>query len=211
MWIPWSRSLSSPITTRGNCMPKKYEFKPDKPQVKALSKLYITATQRKHILKWFLYAMVLLVLSVVQDVILCRFRLFGATTELVPCAIFLICIMEGAEQSSLFALLSALAYLFSGTAAGTYAMVLITVLAIFISMFRQSYLQKGFAAAMLCTAVAILLYELAVFGIGLFLGHTYPGRIVGFCITAGLSFLAAPVLYPFVHLIASIGGDTWKE
>lgn len=190
---------------------KKYEFKPDKPQVNLLSKLYITAAQRKSILKWFLYAMVLLVLSVVQDVILCRFRLFGATSELVPCAIFLICLMEGTERGSLFALISSLAYLFSGTAAGTYAMVLITVLAIFVCMFRQGYLQKGFAAAMLCTAIAVFVYEMAVFGIGVFLGHTYLGRFVGFCVTAGLSLLAAPILYPLVQLIASIGGDTWKE
>lgn len=192
-------------------MPKKYEFKPDKPQVDILSKLYITPTQRKSILKWFLYAMVLLVLSLVQDVILCRFRLFGATSELVPCAIFLICIIEGTQRGSLFALISSLAYLFSGTAVGAYAMVLITVLAVFMSMFRQSYLQKGFAAAMLCTGVALFAYEMAIFGIGVFLSHTYPGRFVGFCITAGLSFLAAPILYPLVQFIASIGGDTWKE
>lgn len=211
MWTAWNRCSLSPTTTRGDGMRKKYEFRPDKPQVNLLSKLYITATQRKSILKWFLYAMLLLVLSLVQDVILCRFRLFGATTELVPCAIFLICIIEGTEKCSLFALISALAYLFSGTAVGSYAMVLITVLAIFTSMFRQGYLQKGFAAAMLCTALAMFLYELAVFGIGVFLGHTYPGRFAGFCITAGLSVLTAPVLYPLVQFIASIGGDTWKE
>jgi len=192
-------------------MAKKYEFRPDKPQINLLSKLYITQTQRKNILKWFLYAMILLVLSLVQDVILCRFRLFGATTELVPCAIILICIMEGTERGSLFALIASLAYLFSGTAPGTYAMVLITVLAVFACMFRQGYLRKGFSAAMLCTCVAIFAYEMALFGIGVFLGLTYPGRFVGFCITAGLSMLAAPVLYPLVQFIGSIGGDIWKE
>ena len=155
--------------------------------------------------------MVLLVLSLMQDVILCRARLFGATSELVPCAIFLICIVEGTQKGSVFALVSALAYLFSGTAVGAYAMVLITALAVFMSIFRQSYLQKGFAAAMLCTGLAVFAYEIALFAIGVFLGHTYPGRFGGFCITAGLSFLAAPILYPLVQFIASIGGDTWKE
>ena len=190
---------------------KKYEFRPDKPQVNLLSKLYITEIQRKNILKWFLYAMILLVLSLVQDVILCRFRILGATTELVPCAIILICVLEGTEKGSLFALIGALAYLFSGTAPGAYAMVLITVLAVFACMFRQGYLRKGFSAAMLCTCAAIFIYEMALFGIGLFLGLTHAGRFVGFCITAGLSMLAAPVLYPLVQLIGSIGGDIWKE
>ena len=192
-------------------MAKKYEFKPDKPQVNLLSKLYITAAQRKNLLKWFLYALVLLALGLVQDVILCRMRIFGATTELVPCIIFLICLEEGVQRSCIFALISSLLYLFSGTAVGAYAMVLITLLAIFICMFRQGYLQKGFAAAMLCSGTAIFIYEIVLFGIGLFLGHTHPGRFAGFCITAGLSSLAAPILYPLIRFIASIGGDIWKE
>ena len=192
-------------------MSKKYEFKPDKPQITLLNKLYITATQRKIILKWFLYAMVLLVLSVLQDVILCQFRLFGATTDLVPCAIILICVMEGAEGGSIFTLVSALLYLFSGTASGAYAMVLITALAIFASLFRQTYLRKGFSAAMLCTVLAFILYEAAIFGIGLFLGLTYPGRLIGFGVTTALSLVAAPVLYPILLRIGTIGGDVWKE
>ena len=192
-------------------MTNKHEFRPDKPQINILSKLYITASQRKSILKWFLYSMVLLALSVVQDVILCRFQLFGASTELVPCGIFLICILEGVQSGSLFALISSLVYLFSGTPVGAYAMVLITALAIFMCIFRQGYLQAGFAAAMLCTCVCLFVYELAIFGIGLFLGNTYPQRIVGFLTTAGLSALVAPLLYPLVKLIGSIGGNTWKE
>ena len=192
-------------------MAKKYEFKPDKPQVNLLSKLYITAQQRKIILKWFLYAVVLLMLSVLQDVILSRFRFYGATTELVPCAIFIICITEGSEQGSVFALISSLLYLFSGTATGAYAMVLITVLAIFACLFRQGYLQKGFSATMLCACVCIFIYEMAIFGIGLFLGLTYVGRFIGFCTTAVFSMLAAPILYPIVQRIGSIGGDIWKE
>jgi len=192
-------------------MAKKYEFKPDKPQSTWLSKLYLTKKQRSAILKWFLYALLLLVLSVVQDVILCRFRFFGATTELVPCAIFLICIMEGTERGSVFALIASLFYLFSGTAAGTYSMVFITALAVFLCIFRQAYLQKGFSAAMLCTTVGMFLYEGAIFAFGLFLGLTTPSRITGFCITAALSLVAAPILYPITLSIGSIGGETWKE
>lgn len=192
-------------------MAKKQEFKPDKPQSSWLSKLYLTALQRKALLKWTLYALLLLVLSVVQDVILCRFRLFGATTELVPCGIFLICVIVGTEQGSLFALISSLLYLFSGTAPGPYSMVFITALSIGICILRQGYLQKGFPAAMLCTALAMLLYELLNFAFGLFLGVTLPGRFGSFCITAGLSLIAAPILYPLILSIGSIGGDAWKE
>ena len=67
----------------------------------------------------------LLVLSVLQDVLLCRFHIFGATTELVPCGIFLICILEGTERSCIFALVASLFYLFSGSSAGIYSIVLV--------------------------------------------------------------------------------------
>ena len=192
-------------------MAKKYEFKPDKPRSSWLSKLYLTALQRKAILKWSLYGLSLLILSVLQDVILCRFRLFGATTELVPCAIFLICVLSGTEQGSIFALVSSALYLFSGTAPGPYSMVFITFLAIFMSIMRQAFLQKGFAAAMLCTAFATVVYVLLNFIIGVFLGLAPLSRIFGACVTAALTLICAPILYPVFLSIGSIGGEAWKE
>ena len=69
-------------------MAKKYEFQPDKPYSSRLNKLQLTKQQQKQVLKWCLYALLLIVLSVLQDVVLCRMRLFGGTTDLVPCGIF---------------------------------------------------------------------------------------------------------------------------
>ncbi len=192
-------------------MANKYEFKPDKPHSGFLSKLHLTQMQRRSLLKWFLYSLVLLVIALLQDVILSRVRLLGATTDLMPCAIILICILEGAERGSIFALIASLFYLFSGTAPGSYAMVLLTGAAIFLCIFRQAYLQQSFGSAMLCTGAALLLYELSVFAIGLFLELTTFARITGFLITSGLSLLAAPALYPLFLSIASIGGKTWKD
>lgn len=192
-------------------MAKKNDFKPDKPRGGLLSKLYLTQKQRRSLLKWSLYALALLVLSVLQDSILARVRIFGATTDLVPCGIFLICVLEGMERGSVFCLVASLAYLFSGTAPGPYSIVFITFLGVGVAFFRQSFLQKGFSAAMLCTVTAVMVYELAVFAIGLFLGLTTGGRFGVFCITGVLSALAAPVLYPVLKSIGTIGGDTWKE
>jgi hypothetical protein len=134
-----------------------------------------------------------------------------ATTDLIPCAIILICIIEGSQKGSLFALISSCLYVFSGSAAGAYCLILITFLAIFVCIFRQGYLQKGFAAAMLCTVFAVAVYEAAVFIIGYLLGLTILDRWIGFAVTGGLSILCAPILYPIILSIASIGGDTWKE
>ncbi len=192
-------------------MAKRNEFKPDKPRSGLLDKLILTKKQQRSVLRWGLYSLLLLFLSVLQDVLLCRVRLFGATTELVPCGIFLICLTEGLEKGSMFSLIAACLYLFSGTAAGNYSIVFITALSIGITLFRQSFLQKGFNATMLCTAVAMLVYELAIFLIGIFFGMTTLGRIGGHLLTGVMTLVAAPILYPIVTAISTIGGEAWKE
>lgn len=190
-------------------MARKYEFKPDKPRSSLLDKLFLTKKQRRSLLKWGLYALVLVVLSVLQDVLLSRVRLWGGTTELVPVGIFLICLLEGLEKGSVFCLVASLLYLFSGSAAGAYSVVFITTLAVVVTAFRQSYLQRGFGAAALCTAVAMAVYELAVFAITVFLGQTRFAALPGFLVTTVISLPAIPVLYPIFLSIG--GGDTWNE
>ena len=189
-------------------MARRYEFKPDKPRSGVLSKLFLTRLQRRFVLKWGLYALLLLILSVVQDVLLCRVRLFGAATELVPVGIFLICLAEGGEAGSVFSLVASCLYLFSGTAAGYYSIVLITLFGVAVTLFRQSYLQKGFAAAMLCVVIATLAYEMTVFFLGVFLGMTTWGRIGSHFLTGVYSLAFAPVLYIAVRSISAISDTT---
>ena len=190
---------------------KKYEFRPDKPQADWLSKLYLTQKQRMSLLKWVLYTAVLLVLSVLQDVILSRVHIFGVTTDLVPCAILLICVLQGSETGSVFCLVAAAMYQFSGTAPGYHVIALLPVLGILVSIMRQSYLRKGFSSDVLCAAVAVLLYELSLFVICLIMGRTAPGRIFGFIWTGLMSMLLIPALYPVATAIDKVGGETWKE
>ena len=192
-------------------MAKKYEFKPDKPQMTLADRLYLTKKQRAELLKWSLYALLLLALSVLQDVLLSRVRFFGVTTELVPVGIFLICLLEGLESGSVFALVASCLYQFSGTPGGTYSIVFITFLCVVVTMLRQAYLQKGFGSALLLTALAMVLYELLALFIGAFLGLTAISRITGFLLTAGLSLVAVPVVYPVALSIGKIGGEVWKE
>ena len=191
-------------------MAKKHEFRPDKPKFSLLSYLVLAPSQRRNLLKWGLYAALLVFLSVFQDVALSKVRLFGATSELVPCAIFLICILEGAEKGSIFALVASLLYLFSGTAPGVYSMVAITFCAMGACILRQAYLQERFSSAMLCVSLAMVCYVLVNFIFGIFLGLTIWSRFHGFIITAALSLVAVPVLYPVFKAIGKIGGQVWK-
>lgn len=190
---------------------RKYEFKPDNFRATLASKLYLTPKQRLTILRWFLFCVLLVVFSVLQDVILCRFQLFGATTDLVPCVIILSGILLGAHDSAVFVLLAALGYQASGTAPGYYVVPLIVFLSLLLSLFRESFLRKSFSSVMLCAGVAVLVYEMLLFVIGFLLGSTRPDRWMVFLITGGLSLITLPIMYPIVKAIAKIGGETWKE
>lgn len=192
-------------------MAKKYEFKPDSDRKDLLQRLYMTPQQRKNLLKWVLYALLLIFLSVLQDVFLTHLRVLGATTDLVPCAIFLICVIEGTHSGSIFSLAASTVYLFSINDVGPYIVVFITFLAIIVTAFRQGYLRKGFAAALLCVGAAMVVYELLLFAFALFLHSTVFSRIFGFLLTALMSIVAVPLIYFPAKAINTIGGDAWKE
>lgn len=192
-------------------MAKKYEFQPDKPYSTWLNKLQLTRQQQKQWLKWCLYALVLIILSVLQDVVLCRMRLWGGTTELVPCGIFIICVLEGSQRGCVFALVASFFYLLSGSSPGPHVLVLITFLSVLFAALRQTFLHPGLLATLLCTVSAMVVYELAVFAFCLLLGYTTAGRFGSFMIPALLSPAVVPVVYPFAKAISAIGGETWKE
>ena len=190
---------------------RKYEFKPDKPASSTLSKLYLTPLQRKKLLKWTLIALLLTLLSLLQDVVFSRLRIGGATFDLLPCGILLACILMEPETAALFSLISATLYHFSGTAPGVYVIALLTALGVVLCIFRRGYLRKGFFSTFLCAGFGILVYRLAVFAIHLFLGATLGARFGVFALGTGLTLVCILPLYPIFVSICNIGGETWKE
>ena len=190
---------------------KKIEFRPDPSGSGLLSKLYITPGQRRTILKWTLYSLLCVAVLVVQDVILSRLRLFGAVVDLTPCVIMLVCVLEGAQNGSVFTLAASVFYLYSGSAPGAYCIVLLTVSAVVAAVFRQNFLRRGFSAHWLCTVGATFVYQFGVFVMGLFLAQTHPGRVGTFGMNALLAAVVLPAVYPAFEAIGKIGGETWKE
>lgn len=190
---------------------RKYEFKPDRTDSGILSKLYLTKQQRKTLFKWVLLAVALVALSLLQDVVLSRVRIFGATPDLMACGILLCCMLFDPDVAAVFGLVSSMLYYFSGSAPGVYSIALLTGLGVLLCIFRRSYLQRGFSATFLCTAAGVLVYEIVVFAIGLFLGNTLLSRFWVFGLCGILSVAAIPALYPIFLSISNIGGESWKE
>ena len=190
---------------------KEAEFKPDAQDKTFLKKLHMTQAQRDTYLKWGGYALLIVLLLVIQDVIMSRIHIFGGTTDLAVCAILLITVIEGTEKGSLFVLIASTLYYFSGSAPGPTSIALMSILGIGACMFRQMYLHRSHGSIVLCAGLALMLYELGTYVFGVAEGLTRWDRISNFAVTGGISFLLMIPLYKLVNKIGLIGGNTWKE
>ena len=190
---------------------KKIEFRPDPTGHNWADKLRLTPLQRKSVLKWMLYSAVCVAGLVLQDSMLARLRLFGGCFDVTPALIVLICVLEGSENGSLFALLASMVYVFSGTGQGHYCIAMLTLAAVLATAFRQSYLRRGAGSDLICVGGAMVLYEMAVFTAGVVQGLTYRARWGVFLMTAIVSTLAAGAVYALLKYIGTIGGNAWKE
>ena len=190
---------------------RKYEFRPDPTGFDWVSKLLLTPKQRKSVLKWLLYSLVCVAGLVLQDSMLARVRFLGGGFELAPALIILICVLEGCENGSVFALAASMIYVFSGSAQDCYCIALLTLAAVLAAAFRQGYLHRGAGSDLICVGGAMVLYELSLLAAGVFLELTYGGRWIVFVMTALVSTLTAGLLYKPLKYIGTIGGNLWKE
>lgn len=190
---------------------RKAEFKPDSTGSNWSGFLHMTNAQKDTWLKWGSYVAICVLLCMLQDVIMSKIHIFGATTDLVVSAILLLTVMQGVEVGSIFVLIASLLYYFTGSAPGPYCVILLTFLGLGASMFRQVYLHRGLIAITFCAGTALMLYEIGTFLIGIFTGLTYGSRIFSFLFTGIMSWAFMLALYPLFHKIGLMGGNTWKE
>ena len=187
------------------------DFKPDAKVSTWAKTSRLTALQRLRLLKWSLYAAVIILSLVVQDVVMSQLNLLGGTTDLAVAVILLITVIEGTEAGSIFVLIASLFYYFSGSAPGAYCIALMTVLGIAAVMFRQLYWHRSKGSIVLCAAIALMGYELGLFAIGLFEELTLWKHMSAFLLTGLYSCATLLAYYPLIYKIGLIGGNTWKE
>ncbi|MCI7640262.1 MAG: hypothetical protein MSS60_10630 [Clostridiales bacterium] len=196
---------------RRNQRKKRNEFRPDPTSSTWLKTRKLTRQQKLRLLKWVLYALIVMTCLVVQDVIMSQFRLFGATTDLAVGAIALITVIEGTEVGSLFVLIASTLYWFSGSAPTPICIALMTAFGIGATMFRQMFWHRSRGTLTLCACLALTAYELGLFVTGVMQGLTYFGRLPSFLLTSAYTCLVMIPLYTLVYKTGLIGGNTWKE
>ena len=187
------------------------EFKPDGRRVSPFKPLRFTHLQWLQTLRWLGYIGICVLCLVIQDTIMSRITIFGATTDLAVAALLLITVIEGSEVGSVFILIGSTIYYFSGSAPGPYSVGLLTLLGMGASLVRQMLWHRSRGSIVLCAGLAAMAYEFSLYLAGLFLGLTSWYRLPRFLVTGGLTLLCMVPLYYFIYRIGQIGGYTWKE
>ena len=196
---------------RGKKRSSRNEFRPDPTTSTWLKTRRLTRLQKLRLLKWVLYALIVILCLVIQDVIMSQLRLFGATTDLAVGAILLITVIEGTDVGSLFVLIASMLYWFSGSAPTPVCIALLTAFGIGATMFRQMFWHRSRGTLTLCACLALTAYELGLFVTGIMQGLTYFGRLPSFLLTSAYTCLVMIPLYTLVNKTGLIGGNTWKE
>jgi len=187
------------------------EFKPDSSGVSPLKALHFTQLQRLQLLRWLSYVTVCCLCLVIQDTIMSRISIFGATTDLAVAAMLLVTVIEGSEVGSVFILIASCVYYFSGSAPGPYSVGMLTILGLFATLFRQVVWNRSRTSILLCAGLAVFGYEIGLYIVGMFMGLTSWYRGLRFLTTAALTVLTMVPLYYLIYRIGQIGGHTWKE
>ena len=187
------------------------DFKPDVQRGAWIKTVRLTRQQQLRLTRWSLYVLIVVLSVILQDVVMSKFSIFGATTDLPACAILLITVMEGTEIGSFFVLIASTVYYFSGNAPSAFCIGLMVILGIGATLFRQMYWHRSKGSIILCTAIALTGYELGLLMVGIGSQLTHWGRLPVFLLTAAFSCLVLIPLYSLIYKIGLIGGNTWKE
>ena len=199
------------VDTVDKIQASRAEFQPDRQESALVKSLHFTKQQRQNLLRWGLLILTCILCLVIQDCIMSRIHLFGATTDLGVAAVLLIALLEGTQTGSIFALLAGTVYFFSGSAPGAYCVALITVPTMLCGLFRQKYWRRSTGSMLLCSAIAMAVYELGLFAIAVFMGLTHWARFPYFALTALYSIVLMIPLYQLIYRIGRIGGHIWNE
>ena len=184
----------------------------DERPLRQLQKLRITRQQWKIILKWALYAAAFLLTLVIQGVILSRRPLFGIKVNLVPYFVGCVCIIEGADSGSVFAMIVSFAWALAGADLGFVSILVLTLGGMGLGIAMENLLREHIVTCIVCCFVLCLVHESAIYLLRLFL-HTVTARQYFRILVPGvlLGIPSCPVFYYLFRLIHRVGGgSTWN-
>ena len=172
-----------------------------------LKHFHLTRRQWIAALKWTIYALMLLLVLIIQDVVLSKQPPFGRSLQPVPVYIVCVCVREGPERGGLFALIASVFWCLSGADYGNLSVALLPIGSILGAVLCRAALTVRFLPTFLCCAAVCLINDSVIFAFKLVLTAVSPDQYYRLLLPGwALSLLSVPVLYFPVKAISRIGG-----
>lgn len=163
-------------------------------------------TQRKKtVTMWALYALFFLAVLLVQDAMLGRVTLWGASLMLVPAAAFAVAVHTGAEEGGLFCLIASIVWALSGAADGGLMILLLTFCGIVCGYLATSVLQSWLIPASALCLVALALTLGISYAVHIYLEELAKSGIRVYLLQVGMSLPFVPLFVWVCDRIRKVG------
>ena len=172
-----------------------------------LKHVHLTKTQWKSILKWSLYALVYLLVLVLQGVVLGKLPVFGAKLSPLPLYLVIVCIREGPERGGLFVLLGTLLWYLSGADYGNLSLAILPIGSILAAILCRAVLTVRLMSTWVCCLLISLIHESLIFAFKLILPPGISPDYYLRVLVPGvlLSLVTVPLMYFAAKAISRIG------
>ena len=164
--------------------------------------------RNRTILMWAFFALIYLLVMLVQTTLFGRVRLLGVKLNLMPIVIVCIAMHVGHESGGLFGLIAGFFWYAAGADDGALAMVTYTVFGILAGWLCDTILRRRYLPAVTLSLAALALHEGSRFLLKFYLGGADRRLIIWVPVITCLSLLTSPVIYLLVKAARKVGMPT---
>lgn len=154
---------------------------------------------------WAFFALLYLLVMLVQTTLFGRVRLFGVKLNLMPMVIVCIAMQVGHEAGGFFGLLAGFCWYAAGADDGTLSMVTFTVFGILAGWLCDNLFRRRFLPAATLCLLALLVHEGAKFLLKFYLGGANGRLLLWVPVITALSLLVSPLIYLLAKAIGKVG------
>lgn len=159
----------------------------------------------RNYIMWALYAVLMLVIILMQTTVFGRVRFHGVKLSLLPVAMVCIGMQVGHEAGGLFGLLAGLFWYAFGAESGTLSIVTFTLTGVLSGWLCDNVFARRFLPALGLSLCALLFHEGLWFVLKFYLENAPMALIRWVPITTGLSLLTCPVIYLLAKAVRKAG------
>lgn len=160
---------------------------------------------RKSILMWGLFSLLLLLVVLIQTVLLGKLSVFGVHFDLLPLLVCAVAVAFGAEAGGLFALCAGLFWALSGGSDGSILLVCLTLSAVLSGYLCDAVFHRRRTTALLMALMSLLLCGFGTLLVRIFLDGVGLWGVWKVLVRAAISLPLAPVFWWLTDNIRKVG------